>query len=89
MNKWPGAIFTTFIFFETYDWAQKAGVLNNNRLEKLASNKHASFLGPFVCFGENEALWILDQDSDNDSANHLWPELQDFFSLSLSLLKIS
>ncbi len=61
VNRRPGAIFTTFILFATYKWAQKAWVLNNNRLEKLATNKHARFLGPFVSFGENEVLWIRDQ----------------------------
>jgi hypothetical protein len=38
----PAAVFTKLFFFVTYKWA---GVLHNNRLERLARNKHSSLLG--------------------------------------------
>jgi hypothetical protein len=47
--------YSTF-FFVTYEWAQKAIVLYYTKLEKLASDKHSSLLGQFICFKENDAL---------------------------------
>ncbi len=34
-----------FIFFVTYEWAQLAMSLHSNRMERLANDKHSSFLG--------------------------------------------
>jgi hypothetical protein len=44
------------IFNITYKWAQQARALNYNRPERLGRDKHSSFWGPFVSYGENEAL---------------------------------
>jgi hypothetical protein len=35
-------------FFVTYEWAQKARVFNNTRLEMLDRDKHSDFLGPLI-----------------------------------------
>jgi hypothetical protein len=45
-----------FTFFLTYEWTQKARVLHNTRLERLASNKHSSILGQHVSCEENEVF---------------------------------
>ncbi len=50
-----------FIFFVTYKWAQKVSMLYYARLEKLARDKHSSFLGSLVSYEENELLWIGSQ----------------------------
>ncbi len=47
-------MFTTFHFLLTHEWAQKAMALHNTRLEKIARDKHFSFLGPFVSYKGNE-----------------------------------
>jgi hypothetical protein len=47
-----------FIFFITYEWYQYARVLNYTKLERLASDKHFSLLGPFISYKENEVFLI-------------------------------
>jgi hypothetical protein len=42
--------------FVTYAWAEKARVLHNIRLERLARDKHSDLLGPFVDYAESEKL---------------------------------
>ncbi len=37
---------------------QQASVLHYNRLERLASDKHSSLLGPFISYKESEVLRI-------------------------------
>jgi hypothetical protein len=34
-------------------------VLHENRLERIARDKHSRFMGPFVSFKENEGLSML------------------------------
>ncbi len=45
-----------FILFANYEWAKQAKVLHNNRIEWIASDKHARLLGPFVSYKENEVF---------------------------------
>jgi hypothetical protein len=45
-----------FIFLVTYHWAQNARVLQYNKLERLARDKHSCSLDPFVSYEENEVL---------------------------------
>jgi hypothetical protein len=42
-----------FILFVTYAQAYQARVLQYNRLDWLARDKHPSLLGPFECYKEN------------------------------------
>jgi hypothetical protein len=49
-----------FIFFITYEWAQQARMLDYTWLEKLARDKHYSFLGLFISCNENGILCIWD-----------------------------
>jgi hypothetical protein len=42
--------------FVTYEWAQKARVLQYTRLERLARDKHSILLGPFIGYIENVVL---------------------------------
>ncbi len=46
------------IFNVTYKWAQHARVLHCDRPERLGRYKQSSFWGPFVSYGENEALQV-------------------------------
>jgi hypothetical protein len=43
-----------FIFFVANDWAQRARVLSNTRVESFAREKHVSLLIPFVIYIEYE-----------------------------------
>jgi hypothetical protein len=43
-----GAVFTTLHFLCSLEWAQKAGVLHYIKPERLARDKHSTFLGPLV-----------------------------------------
>jgi hypothetical protein len=56
VNLAPGAVFTTLFFFVTYEWTQKAKVLLNRDLERVASDKQLSLLGTAVSYKENEVL---------------------------------
>jgi hypothetical protein len=47
-----GCIHNTF-FFVTYEWTQKARVLQNSDLESLASDKPSSLFVPVVSYVEN------------------------------------
>jgi len=58
MIKDPGAYSQHIIFFINNHCTQKARVLHNTRLERLARDKHFSLFYPFVSYEENEALWI-------------------------------
>jgi hypothetical protein len=55
-NKGHGLYSQHFIFFVTYKWAQLASVLNNFRMEWLATDKRPNLLNPFVSYEENEEL---------------------------------
>ena len=63
-----------FIFFVTCKWDQQGEVLQyirleglpsekHSRLERLASNKPTSLMGPFISYEEIEVLWIVLQES--------------------------
>jgi hypothetical protein len=57
LQVWSQETYSQFIIFNvTYKWAQQARALNYKRPERLCRNKHSSFLGPFVCYEENELL---------------------------------
>ncbi len=45
------------IFFVAYERIQYSRVLPFIRLERPASNKQSSLLGPFISYGENNVLW--------------------------------
>ncbi len=44
-----------FIFFVSYKWAQEESVLYYTKLERVARDKHSSWLGQFVCCEEKSA----------------------------------
>jgi hypothetical protein len=46
----PGAVFTTLIFFITYEWAQYARMIHYNKLERLVGDEHSSLLDIFVSY---------------------------------------
>jgi hypothetical protein len=50
-----------YIFFKSYEWTQQAKVSHYTRLEMLERNKHASLLGPFIIYEENEVFSIWSQ----------------------------
>jgi hypothetical protein len=45
-----------FIFYATYESAQQARPLHNNKLERLASDKSSNLFGSFVSYEENEVM---------------------------------
>ncbi len=45
--------------FVTYQWAQKARVLDYTSPESIVKAKHSSLLGPFTSYEEKPVLWIL------------------------------
>jgi hypothetical protein len=45
-----------FTFFITQEWAQLSRVFHYTKLERLASDKHASLLGPFISYKEKKVL---------------------------------
>ncbi len=51
-----GPFSQNYIFFVTYEFAKKAGVLHYMKAEMLVSEKHTSLLGPFISYEENEVL---------------------------------
>jgi hypothetical protein len=51
-----GTGFTTIYFIVTYEWAHRVRVLHYTRLERLARDKHSSYLGLFVSCIANEVL---------------------------------
>ncbi len=51
----------SFVFFEAFDWTQKARVLDYTRQEILTMNKHSCFLGLLVSYKDNEVLWMWSQ----------------------------
>ncbi len=51
-------MFTNFIFFATYESAQKARLFDNTKLERLTGDKHSNLLGQFQSYEENEVLQI-------------------------------
>jgi hypothetical protein len=46
------AIFTTLMFFLTYEWAQKARTLHYTRIKRLPSDKHSSLFRTFIRYEE-------------------------------------
>jgi hypothetical protein len=48
-----------YMFFITYKWAQWARVLHYTRLERFATDKRSSLLGPPVSYEESEVFWIV------------------------------
>jgi hypothetical protein len=48
----PAAVFTTLIFFITYEWDQYARVLHYTKLEGLLGT-NSGLSGPLVSFEEN------------------------------------
>jgi hypothetical protein len=52
-----------FIFFETYERAQKANALHYTHIQRFARDKYSSLLGPWESYKENEMLWIQSQIS--------------------------
>jgi hypothetical protein len=51
-----GVMFTTFIFFVTYEWAECATPLEYMKPERLARYKYSSLLGQFESYDENKVL---------------------------------
>jgi hypothetical protein len=47
-----------YIFFITYESAHWPKLLDNIKLERLASDKHSNLLGLFISYKENEVLLI-------------------------------
>jgi hypothetical protein len=60
-NNWnikQGPYSQHFIFYATFQWAQKGRPLHYTRLERLARDQHSILLDPFVSYKENEVLCI-------------------------------
>jgi hypothetical protein len=49
----PGVIFTAVHFLHYLQMGEYARTFHNNRQARLASDKHSSFLGPFLSNEEN------------------------------------
>ncbi len=64
-----GSISQHLVFFETYEWAQKASVFVLGKTFWPDLLQHSSFLGPYISYTGNEMLWILSQF--NNSQIHL------------------
>jgi hypothetical protein len=56
LKCWLGPYSQHYVVFVTYKLAQKARVLHNTRLKRLAGEKHSNLLVQFVSYEEYEVL---------------------------------